>query len=80
MEKRNITLSMSKELIQKAKIFAVKNNTSLSKLLQDYLAEIIERDEAYQEARSKHEKCLKKGFNLGLNGKIRWTREELHDR
>lgn len=80
MKKRNITLSISRELIQKAKIIAVKNNTSLSRLLQDYLTEIVERDEAYGQAREKHEKALQKGFNLGLNGKIRWTREELHDR
>lgn len=80
MEKRNITLSLSRKLIQKAKILAIRNNTSLSGLLQDYLTELVERDEAYQQAREKHKKVLKKGLNLGLNGKVRWTREELHDR
>jgi len=80
MEKRNITLSLSKDLLQKAKIIAVKNNTSLSGLLRDFLTEIVKRDEAYQLAKTRHCQILKKGFDLGLNGKIFWKREELHER
>jgi len=48
MEKQNVTLSLSKHLLQKAKIIAVKKNTSLSGLLRDYLTEIVKKDEAYQ--------------------------------
>jgi len=80
MEKQNITLSLPKDLLRKAKIIAVKNNTSLSGLLCDYLAMITKEEEAYQIAQARHRRLLKKGFDFGLEGEIPWKREELHER
>ncbi len=80
MERQNITLSLPKDLLQKAKIIAVKNNTSLSGLLSDYLTRITNEEQAYQLAKIRHRRLLKKGFDLGLEKKIPWTREELHER
>jgi hypothetical protein len=80
MERQNITLSLPKDLLQKAKIIAVKNNTSLSGLLSDYIAKITNDEEAYQIAQSRHRRLLKKGFDFGLKGEISWKREDLHER
>jgi len=80
MERQNITLSLPRDLLQKAKIIAVKNNTSLSRLLSDYLARITNEEEAYQMAQARHRRLLKKGFDFGLEGDIPWKREELHER
>jgi hypothetical protein len=80
MERQNITLSLPKDLLKKAKIIAVKNNTSLSGLLCDYLARITKEEEAYQIAQTRHRRLLKKGFDFGLEGEISWKREELHER
>jgi hypothetical protein len=80
MERQNITLSLPKDLLQKAKILAVKNNTSLSGLLSDLLAKITNEEEAYQVAKARHLRMLKKGFDLGLKGETFWKREELHER
>jgi hypothetical protein len=80
MERQNITLSLPKELLQKAKIIAVRNNTSLSGLLSDYLAKISDDDEAYRSAQARHRRLLKKGFDFGLEGHIPWKREDLHER
>ena len=80
MEKQNITLSLPKDLLQKVKIIAVKNNTSLSGLLSDYLAKITNEEEAYQIAQTRHCRLLKKGFDFGLKGEISWKREDLHER
>lgn len=80
MQKQNVTLSIPKDLLQKAKIIAIKNNTSLSGLLRGYLTEIVKKEEDYQLAKTRHRQILKKGFDLGLKGKIFWKREELHER
>jgi len=80
MEKQNITLSLPKDLIQKAKIIAVKNNTSLSGLLGDYLARITNEEKAYRIAQTRHRRLMKKGYDFGLKGEIPWKREELHER
>jgi hypothetical protein len=80
MERQNITLSIPKDLLQKVKIIAVKNNTSLSGLLSDYLAKITNEEEAYKIAQTRHRRLLTKGFDFGLEGEIPWKREDLHER
>jgi hypothetical protein len=44
------------------------------------LEELVNQDEGYEEAKRRHLEMLEKGFNLGTQGKITWTREELHGR
>jgi hypothetical protein len=80
MEKQNITLSLPKDLLQKAKILAVKRNTSLSGLLSDFLARMTNEEEAYKIAQARHRRLLKKGFDFGLKGEISWKREDLYER
>ena len=80
MERQNITLSLPKDLLQKAKILAVKKNTSLSGLLSEYIAKMTNDEEAFQVAKARHRHLLKKGFDFGLKGEIPWKREEIHER
>jgi hypothetical protein len=76
--KQNITLSMEKDLIRKAKILAAKKETSISGLLSQELARILSDEDLYESARKRATGRLKKGYHLG--GKILATREELHER
>ncbi len=80
MERQNVTLSLPKDLLQKAKILAVKRNTSLSGLLSDFIAKITNEEEAYKIAQTRHLRLLEKGFDFGLKGEASWKREELHER
>ena len=76
--KQNLTLSLEKELILKAKVLSARRRTSVSKLLADELRRIVDQEEQYQLAKKKALADLKKGFRMG--GKITATRDELHDR
>jgi hypothetical protein len=80
MDNQNVTLSVPKDILRKAKLLAVRRNTSLSGLLTRTLEELVNQDEGYEEAKRRHLEMLEKGFNLGTQGKITWTREELHGR
>ncbi len=80
MERRNITLSLPKDLLQKVKHIAVDKNTSVSGLLTRVLEELVNNEKAYQNACSRQLALLEKGFNLGMEGKIPWEREEVHER
>lgn len=80
METQNITLAVPKEILRKAKIIAVQKNTSLSGLLTGALEDLVSRQESYEQARQRNLEMLKQGFNLGTQGKINLTREELHER
>lgn len=80
MQRQNITLSLPKDIIKKAKIVAIKKDTSLSNLIRQILEDIIEKDQGYELAMKRHLEILEEGLNFNLKGKIPWTREELHER
>ena len=80
MEKQNITLSIRKDVLQKVKILAVKQSTSVSTLLTTLLEDIIAREEGYQTASQKYVRSLHQEIDLGTNGSIGWSRDELHAR
>ena len=77
---QNVTLAIPKDLLRKAKILAVQKNTSLSGLLTQMLAELVSRQEGYEQARRSSLAMLKSGLDLGTQGNITWKREELHER
>jgi hypothetical protein len=80
MEKQNITLSLPKELLAKIKHIAVDKNSSVSGLLTKTLEDIVRQDNSYHEAKARQVSMMKKGFEMGFQGKKRWRREDLYDR
>jgi hypothetical protein len=80
MEKQNVTLSVSKRILKKAKIIAIERDTSLSGLMTRMLSELVEQDEAYGLARRRYRERLERVTELGTLGSSTWTREELHER
>ena len=80
MDTQNVTLSIPKAILKKAKILAVQKNTSLSGLLTQTLTELVAQQEGYEQARQRNLHMLKKGLNFGTQGQATWKREELHER
>ncbi len=76
--KQNITLSIEKELLKKAKLMATKKETSVTKLLTDQLNKMISEEDEYESAKKRALANLRRGFHLG--GHIPCRREELHER
>lgn len=80
MDKQNITVSLSKSLLKKAKIFAAKSDKTLSQLVREAIKEKISESTDYRQAKRRHLRLLKKGFDLGTKGRLRISREDLHAR
>jgi hypothetical protein len=80
MESQNITLSIRKDLLRKARLLAVQRQTSLSGLLAEFLEQIINEESGYNEARNRQVSWLETGFDLGTAGSMPVNREELHAR
>jgi hypothetical protein len=76
--KQNITLSINKELIKKAKVLAAKRQTSISRLLSEELEKLIEDKDKYELAKRQALDYINRGFHLG--GKMTASREKLHER
>jgi len=80
MERQNVTLSLPKTLLKKAKALAASKEKSLSVLLKESLEEKINEASGYNQARDRQVSILKRGLNLGTKGRLAIAREELHAR
>ncbi|MEW6456589.1 MAG: DUF6364 family protein [Acidobacteriota bacterium] len=80
MDRQNVTLSLPKSLLKKAKLIAVKKEKSLSELMREALEEKVREDTGYKKARERQLRLLKVGLDLGTEGRITISREKLHAR
>ncbi len=76
--KQNLTLSLDRQTIHKAKVIAARRSTSISGLLAQQIEVLVGEEEAYSSAERQAAELLDHGFSLG--GTIHATRDELHER
>ncbi len=77
-DKQNVTISLSRQVLKKARILAARCETSISGLLAQEVEFLVGQEEAYERAENQALALLDKGFHLG--GVIRVSREQLHER
>ena len=75
---QNVTISLSRQVLRKAKILAARRETSISRLLAHQIEVLVGQEEAYERAERQALALLDKGFRMG--GVISATRDELHER
>ena len=80
MERQNVTVSLPKTLLKKAKIMAAKTDKSLSELIREAVEEKIKEGAGYQGAKQRHLMLLRTGIDLGTKGSLAISRDELHAR
>jgi hypothetical protein len=78
MTKQNLTVSLPRQTIRKAKILAARRGSSISGLLAEQIEILVGEEEAYERAERQATTLLDQGFHLG--GVIRATRDEWHER
>jgi len=74
--KQNLTITLERELVVKARVISAKRRTSVSRMVSDELRRIIERDEQYHSAKQKALANLRKGFHMG--GRITASSSKIH--
>ena len=80
MEKQNITLSLSKEVLRRVKVIAAEQDTSVTAIMEKLLSDYAAHHEGYRQAHQDHLELIKSGLDLGTEGVSNWTREDLHGR
>ena len=80
MDIQNVTLAIPKHILRKAKLLAVRRNTSLSSMLTHALEDLVAREEGYEMAHARHLSWLEQAPDLGTKGQAPGKREELHER
>ncbi len=79
--KQNVTVSLDRQTIRKAKIVAARrdtSDTSISGLLAQQIEILVGEEEAYERAERQAVALLDEGFHLG--GGAPASRDELHER
>ena len=79
-KRRNVTLSLSNDLLYRAKLTAVKEDKSLSEFMREALEEKIQKTSGYEKAKQRQMKMLNTNIDLGTKGQIQLSRENLHER
>jgi hypothetical protein len=79
MAKQNVTLSIPKDVLRKARMLAIERNTSLSRLVTQFLIDMVEEEDKYKAAMQRHLTWLEHSADLGTGGRPTWMREELHE-
>jgi hypothetical protein len=77
MPKTNLTLQLDADVIRRARIVAAKRGTSVSALVARELAELVDEDARYEEARARAEALMREAAHRGGRS---WRRDELHER
>lgn len=75
--KQNITLTVDKNVLRKARILAAERSTSVSGLLAAELERIIGERDRYERAKSAAIAELRRGYDLG--GGTLPSRDEIYD-
>ncbi|RSM86974.1 hypothetical protein DMH04_12050 [Kibdelosporangium aridum] len=80
--KRNITVQLDEEIIDRAKVLAAKRGTSVSALLSQQVIKMTEEAARYEAAK---QRALARMDAISRRppregGKVTWTREEINDR
>lgn len=80
MEMQNITLSLPRDVLLKVKLLAVQRGTSISRLLTNELERLVAQEELYARAMQRHMQLMEQGIDMGTQGQIHTSRDELHER
>ena len=76
--KQNVTVSLRRDVLKKARILAARRETSISGLLAQQIELLVGEEDSYEKAERQATALLESGFHMG--GVIRSTREEWHER
>jgi len=77
---QNITLSLPQPLLRRIKRLAVDRDTSVSALMTETLARLVDDEGRGAAARRRSLSALQSGPSLGTDGRAAWTRDDLHER
>jgi hypothetical protein len=76
--KQNLTVRLSPLIVQKAKVLAARQHTSISSLLAAQIEALVNADEAYESAHRAAKDLMNRGFHLGGFQSV--ARDQLHER
>jgi hypothetical protein len=78
MATKNLTLAIDADLLDKVRVIAAIEKTTVNAMVRDFLTETANRHNRTQKVRNRL--ALRSRKSEGRVGPITWSRDELHDR
>jgi hypothetical protein len=75
---KNITLAIDESVLEEARIYAAKRNTSVNGLVRDFLEGIAKQEDRTERARRRLRELAERS-TLEV-GEVTWKRDDLYDR
>jgi hypothetical protein len=75
---KNVTLAMNEDDLAAARRYAAERNTTLNRLIRDYVHQIAVSEDRLRQARQKIRQLSRE--STGKVGPITWNRDDLHAR
>jgi len=77
----NLTISVDEEVLKRARMRALQENTSVNSVLREYLKHYARLDEVQRDRLAALDRLLKVADRHPIDrGGRQWSRDELHDR
>jgi len=77
---QNVTLSLPQSLLRKLRVYAASRNQSMTSLMAEAIRTLVDRDQETARANRRFLARIQDAPDLGTQGKITWTRDEMHER
>lgn len=77
---RNLTLHLPERLLKRMKVLAATRETSVSAIVREMMEDLVEREDAYHQAMTRHIAMMRNAKDRGTAGTFTWTRDSLHER
>jgi hypothetical protein len=77
---KNVTLSLPEGLLRRFRIFAAERNQSMTQLMAEAIEGLLNDRKRGIGANRRFLERIRNAPDRGTKGKIRWSREELHER
>ena len=77
---KNVTLALPEPLLRRFRVFAASRNQSMTSLMAQAVQKMVDEDGEYERAMKQSLKNMRNARDIGLSGKITWTRDEIHER
>lgn len=77
---RNVTLSLPEPLLRRFRVYAASRNQSMTRVMADAIRKLMTVDAGTARARRRFLERIRNAPDRGTRGRIRWTRDELHER
>jgi hypothetical protein len=77
---KNVTLSLPEALLKRFRVYAAERNQSMTQLMAEAIQVLMNQEKRGVGAKRRFLDRIHNAPDRGTKGKIRWSREELHER